>query len=351
MRKFSLVCVSSILTCVCVPSLAQVGPPSGCDGVTGNCSIVDQTSSDNDALVGQSGSENEAYVEQSSKGGGETAEGTQDGIGNILTISQIGSVGGNVATSRQFGNDGEATITQGGASNGAIADILQGALAEKNVATIEQLGTTGNEALIGQDNGIANSALIRQSDDENRAEIIQSGSDNEANTTQSGTAFFAGHAEAFVTQTGNDNISTVEQSTDGGQFIEVVQTGDFNVSTVFQGRSGISSGNEVNLIQIGNGNTSLIDQGFNSDNNLADVLQEGNGNSSTISQNSFLGAALANRIDLDQVGDASISTITQGGGQDNFARVGQYGYAQVSSVSQTGNGNIASVMQGVMPTP
>ncbi|MFW5633874.1 MAG: hypothetical protein ACOCYR_03180, partial [Erythrobacter sp.] len=87
MKKAVLACASLIAVGAASPLFAQPSP-SDCDGVAGNCSVVEQTTDDNEATVGQSGDDNIAIIDQSSTDGSETADVTQAQTGNTAVITQ-----------------------------------------------------------------------------------------------------------------------------------------------------------------------------------------------------------------------------------------------------------------------
>lgn len=135
----------------------------------------------------------------------------QDGMYNFALITQGGSLltGGNTAEQHQIGEYNTTAILQG---------LTLEKLVEFNQAYVGQNGSY-NWAGEGLDYGIRqegnyNYASVNQNQDWNRSEVLQHGDSNTVDVTQNGAAGMAGDYVNLLTltQTGNNNVSTVTQT-------------------------------------------------------------------------------------------------------------------------------------------
>lgn len=231
--------------------------------------------------------------------------------------------------------------------------------------------------------GSENLAEVTQSGGEGSAStVLQTGSDDIATVTQSdggGTATNisdiqqlagSGTQEATVTQTNSTNGTAneayvLQDSTEGGNTVNVVQDGAGNIARATQGPGDVVifttplgiTGNSSDIDQIGSDNTATTDQIVNSDggnNNAAVVAQDGTSNTAIITQGTGTfpdGSSNDNNnsASIDQMGIGGLSTITQGG-ESGIATSIQDGLNNTSDIVQSGGfpggpGNLANVEQ------
>ena len=328
----------------------------------------------NTSEISQSGVKQTATVDQQGMGDN-TSYVTQSNANNIATISQVNPIiDGSLDT-----DDILSTVTQTGANNNATVSqihdnntvhALSGGLLEarilqtgnnndaeqiqgsdyrmgESLATIEQSGNRnyafqhqikfGNIADINQ-SGNGNKAWQAQDIDlpeegsKNKASIVQSGNNNESQQLQNGwrnnvEAIQSGSnntslqfqedrswkSKSFVYQEGNNNLA--KQSS----------VGFLNNATIEQ----YSSGNTAKQVQTSGGTTYQDVSSLND----AEIYQWGsNGNIAVQNQYNEEGS-LANKAFIEQ------------NGKNNFAKQDQLGGFNSSMIWQTGNGNIANVMQ------
>lgn len=173
-------------------------------------SYTSTTATDNDANIVQTGANNNSDVQQDFQNGGALANVTQNGTGgaeNNVFIDQISA--GFATNPAQFALGASASATQNGSGN---------------LSTISQTGFA--------DTAIeANFASSSQTGDLNTSLITQSGVDNIASLTQTGSS----HVSTIL-QTGDANTANVTQSSNGNSSI-VTQGGTGNTATVSQGGS------------------------------------------------------------------------------------------------------------------
>lgn len=305
-----------------------------------NRSIVYQGSNANTARVVQTGdSANNSYIDQGYVGGTEfggdnnSAEVEQNGSSNVSTVFQsFGTAGSfNEAIVFQVGTSNNSSIGQYGSDNSAMVTQRDGA---SHISSIAQ-GSSNNSAIVLQRDGTGNFSDVNQG-------------------SVSGTGIGGDDSVANVEQVGSANRSNVIQTpiaAGSGNMSDIFQSGTGNIQTVFQG----AIGNITNLVQTGgSGNTSYIDQGYvnqaetDGDNNRADLEQDGSNNSNSILQNFNLTGS-DNEADVLQVGIGNNSSVNQNG-SFNIAGVSQYD-GSVSQLTQTGDGNMATVTQGSAPIP
>ncbi|WP_379923275.1 beta strand repeat-containing protein [Erythrobacter sp. R86502] len=357
------------------------------DATPASAVIIKQFGDQNDSTVNQSSTSGSAKVTQTSEGinptsprardnrfdgGTDTVRGNfsnirQSGLGqNDATLNQTGQL--NRSDIRQSNVDGiaTATVVQDGTFNNS--DIRQTAAAE---ATVNQLGSYGDNDSSIEQNADGATAIVNQFG--NNTTNGPSFPTNQSFITQSDDA------SAMVTQTGSQNLSTVNQNSGAFEAVAVVnqQTDptaigsgdDVNESTITQ-----SATTSAFVNQIGQGNFSNVNQsGGNAspDNGFmyavqidqlgqdgsSTVTQTGMGNEASLMQ--LAGSELAEST-ITQGGNDNLALVTQGGldnfssviqsGDNNTATVNQYSNGNSSYVTQGGNGNSATVNQGVAPS-
>jgi hypothetical protein len=295
-------------------ALAAVAPTTG-----NNTSTVVQSADQGEVRVDQSaGASNLSEVTQQPAADGAVAKVTQSSLSNSSKVLQLGA--GDTATVTQKGgagnvsdviqngfNDGAAaTVTQDGV--GALSKILQGSGAEavvsqtsiagaQNVSTVTQgpeasVIATGADALGSyaevKQNGAGNIGTVLQhsansdiymeqiGDTYQEAMTTQhTGSDGStAETRQLGGSYnfsqidqSSPSSEAYVTQNGLQNVSTVSQSLGAGNYALVSQTGAYGQSYV---------------TQQGDNNRATVNQA--QDYALSTILQQGSNNEASVTQ-------------------------------------------------------------------
>lgn len=310
MKRFLL----PLLITAALPALAWAQVPPA-----GNTSTVIQSADQGEVRVDQSaGDRNLSEVTQQPAADGAYAKVTQSSLENISTVMQLGAEdsatvlqtggAGNTSDIHQNGFDDGATATVTQDGPGALAKVMQGSGAD---ATIDQTSIAGlqNVATITQgpqNNVIATGADALGSD----AEVVQNGAGNigtvlqhsagssiyveqvgdlyqEASVTQHdgstgsiaetyqlGGALnyseinqYGELSEAYVTQNGVQNFSTVRQSLGSANYAEVSQTGSYGLSYV---------------TQEGDGNRAVVSQ--SQDYAMSTILQQGSNNQASVTQ-------------------------------------------------------------------
>lgn len=279
--------------------------------------------------------------------------------------------------------DVDANITQGAGSAGSSATIYQH-VSNTALATIDQQGAnnTSNVRHYQSNHNSYNS----QSGDRNKSDILVGGSFNQETVLQSGddntslVNVFGNSNVAYINQIGNWNGSSLSEIGSNSN-VTVVQEGDRNTSQVAAGwrstdyvsQSGNDNYSEINqgsqfavnatVTQSGNGAVSKITQngtGWNVNSNSNATVNQSADANSYITQNGVNHAALVTQsgdststltqndsgqsATVWKTADSSTSTILQGG-DANFASVSQHTDGTVSSVTQNGNSNVAYVTQ------
>jgi hypothetical protein len=292
-------------------------------GAGNDTKIIQDNTDFTDAKVTvlQDGTDNTLDLNQSAPGIGQlTAAVEQIGDGNLATISQIPNFSSQFAISvRQEGTGNQTDILQqsGQGGNGDIA--------------VEQFGT-GNKSTSNQWGGEqAQSMHIMQNGADNTADVFQYtlGVPTDATVTQTGDGNSASiHQEVFygspsvsasIEQTGDDNQASIEQRPPYTLLAaDIIQTGNSNQGTILQegGSFLIGNGSSIANIEQTDGNDAFISQSGNGDfNNLGDpaltasLKQTGNGNVASIVQDGFGASQLTG--ELEQNGDDNLLELTQ----------------------------------------
>jgi hypothetical protein len=252
-----------------------------------NNATVDQQGVSNDTQVDQQGTLNSADVTQvngfnevvlnqtSNTSGSSTAV-----IEQIVTGSATSSRGQDVLLDQTGLNN--ADIYQRGAGNKVLNYDGTSAAVQTSTTTLNTLDidqrTGWSEAFFEQYVG-GNSATVDQSGGNNFvASILQNSGDNTAS----------------VVQTGGNSTADVQQLGTGG-----------HTATVNQGANFQDGAFEVDIIQDGLGNNSLVNQN-NGDGSYGNIFQNGDMNMSTLTQN-----GLNQTADIDQIGNNNMATVTQ----------------------------------------
>lgn len=330
---------------------------------------VNQNGDDNSSMLTQTGADNSASL-------------LQDGDRNASMINQSG-VGGNVEV-EQFGNENDSFVTQ---ESGATAIVRQeegssinarprtdrgGEPVRANYSTINQgAGATGARAEVDQ-SGELNLSRVSQNGGASQAEVEQRGIFNESTVNQTGASIasvYQGGAYGDNRSVVNQNVSgasaTVDQradrtdptyfptndstiTQDAAATADVGQLGQQNVSNVAQ--LGGSAGATATVRQTntnaaagaGDINSSIVNQSALT---TAFVEQIGEGNTSTVDQTG--GSSVARAADIAQYGNDSISTLEQGGSNNEASLLQLAGSSfNESNILQTGSNGLVEVTQG-----
>lgn len=287
-------------------------------------------------------SKNKAFVDQN---------GTKKGNS---TISQDGK--SNIAASKQRGKKQSSSIAQEGNKNEAYVYQLEGA----HKARVSQVGNS-NFSTVHQEGAGVNKAATYQTGGKNLAfqyqKSVLDGAANGAVIVQGGDApdddgvtnKFGAYKNALKNYTPSSANTVNNQA---GQF----QTGNGNGALAVQ----FGTKNSAQQIQKGDDNAAVIGQ--DGVHNYANQLQKGNGNAAGILQlgkhnkvyqrqygNDNFAVSLQegsrNLVNTYQEGNQLVALTAQSGSK-NQALVVQKGNAgQVYGVVQSGNGNIADIMQ------
>lgn len=304
---------------------------------------------DGSLIVNQSGQHNDAIAERSEGSGNHSVQ-NQRGDYNRSVLIQAGN--GNNGETTQNGGD-LAELEQTG--DGNLARIYQSSIEQGHTAAVVQSGDF-NEVRLVQSDGFAATARLYQTGDNNFHSISQTWIGNNLEATSIGDrnqimAVQNGTGDAFLRQTGNDNVIAVNQEVfPYGGTIAVTQQGDFNRASVAQTGGGRYPAGEVNLYQLGDANEAYVRQsaGFNT----LDWTQEGERNVLVAYQGtraaSIVGGSVGdnNRADISQVFDGMQLELHQEGSL-NYAGVTQEAYDGQASISQIGVANVAHLHQSM----
>ena len=347
------------------------------DGTFANQVIIEQDEVGNVATVTQT------------KGRLNSTDIFQDDDNNTAIVVQGGNENGTAADDindieiDQLGMGATATVTQTNNTNGSTVDIEQG---DSDVAEVMQtngedlsVDITQSDANLGLGNvartrqqGKVNDIVIEQDGNMNMVGgsvanggmAMQAGKDNEANLTQNGS-----NNKIAMNQSGSDNNIDITQFTEEFDAIG-------NQATAIQGSS--TSDGDITIDQgvgtDGDGNVATVSQLFGDDNS-ATVMQDA-GNTATVTQsgseyeplnqissvnidqsNSTDGTATATQalgtfggtINITQIEEDNIATVSQTNGRLNLATVNQTDDANTATVTQSGTqdastGNISQVL-------
>lgn len=240
----------------------------------------------------------------------------------------------------------------------------------------------------------------------NTANVTQTGSNQTAQALQPGAVNVAqivqftdndGPQEAFVTQSGGNNLATINQSQTGTgnttlDHSSISQTGDFNVAHQTEVAPGYNSGQVQDALQTGNGNTSnqtiqhgytvqqyveqsgdyntarqtvdaggaghltaniwqggdwnLATQDQTNDNATANITQNGSLNIAHQTQQDNTNGSLYNVSTIFQYGDSNLATQLQMGGSNLISTITQYSNSNIAHTTQNGSNDVATVTQG-----
>jgi hypothetical protein len=208
--------------------------------------------------------------------------------------------------------------------------------------------------------GQSNSSTVNQgtvsSTENSQATVTQTGQDNNSTVGQQ----YGQYHEAIVEQVGDDNLNDLYQD-NTNTFADIDQKGDDNVSDVYQrSRKFIFGGADVSTVdldQIGDDNVADVRQDAGSPSgqtktNQATIQQEGNENEVVLEQNrSSFGTSnpSSNKAEISQAGYRNYTDASQDGrghgleesttGDDNNLESTQTGRFQFLRASVSGNLN------------
>lgn len=188
------------------------------------------TSTDNDAIIGQTGVGNYSDVQQDFQNGSAVANVDQNGTGGGVNSVYIDQISAGFATNpAQFAVGADASATQDGSGN--MSTISQTGYstsdATANYASSDQVGDDNTSEI--RQPGTDNMATVSQTGDLHYSQILQGGNGNTAEVSQNGN----GHS-SIIDQDGSNNVATVGQSS-SGNMSTVNQGGNGNTATVTQG--------------------------------------------------------------------------------------------------------------------
>lgn len=317
-----------ILTTVSIAAMAISTPAFGQNVVEGsqsgnrNTARVEQAGS-NEANVTQAGEDNETRVLQIQLSGNEAEVSQRGGTRNTISVVQQGSNGFAGVVQDLNTSENEAFIGQRTRTDQNSARIIQ--TSEFNMPALR------NSARISQNSGANNSATSFQTGSDGIILTVQSGDFNTLNASTENN-----NNSVFVQQIGTNNRTNAASGLEiSGEFSRISSRtfGSNNFSSAFQ----IGTESTTELLQRGDANTSLVMQGFTSQdrNNIVNVEQRGDGNLSDIRQ--------ATRFSDDTMTDETDEGLS--GGSDNFALVTQSGDLNQSVLEQQGSGNTALITQ------
>ena len=270
-------------------NFALVSQNGGSGGLSsGNSATVTQTSNGDQTTIRQSNGsqDNIAFVNQVSGTGSDARiDQLYTSSSNKASITMYGDFHGSLISQQSASSNNEATVTQGNASSASdhgVAYIYQVTGASSGTATINQNQTTGgsyNSAQIVQTGSsgttVGNLATLTQEDSYNKAGLVQTGTgSNTATFGQTGSynviggpggAGAGGIANSAV-QDGFKNSMTVTQTAATGTMAAhntamLSQTGDMNILTVNQTvGAGAVAGNMATATQTGMNNQAIVQQ-------------------------------------------------------------------------------------------
>lgn len=292
------------------------------NGSTGNTSTVNQNNgaNSNAARTAQSdGTGNNATVNQNDKSG---AAGVGTAITGPSSQAAVEAAGGNFGTIQQVGSTLNAMVNQNGngtnASTGNFADVQQdgtghNARVNQNAGVLTNANSANNNASVGQ-NGSRNDATVNQNNlaSGNTSNITQFGSGGTAATANTVITYQNGAGTGVGIAT-NNNIITVNQGVSGGAVnsnnaVATQRGGSVNLNQITINQSG-GNGNSAAPITPGTTTTNVTIDPTTSTGSELGVIQVGNGNVTNLTQNGSNNDA----NEVEAFGDNNLTNITQTG--------------------------------------
>ena len=286
-------------------------------------SNITQGGTDNYARVNQGGDGSESNVWQFGSSG--EVEVDQIGNSNTSNVTQQSTTGGSVrAVVDQSGSDNTSTIFQGKVPNGNL--ITTGSV------NVTQSGIGGKSTVTQWRNG-GSTVILDQSGSLNISEIEQEDATSRATVTQKGTSGKSVINQISVLDGGGNRISvfnnqaTVSTNASAINTLSTInQNGYYSVANVTQnngGSVGITPSVRSTITQSGTATATVLQSSFGSNNEV--IINQFNGNT-----------------DL-----RSTATVEQTVGSDQFAAVYQIGSNHVASIYQSGTANQATIYQNI----
>lgn len=297
--------------------------------------------------------QNGASLSQS--GTGNNSNSAQVGRFQTVNVTQNGT--GNVNTNQQFSHYTQQTnVTQTGLTN--TANTYQNADAgPNNFITVNQNGTGagGNKALVDQSDflTINSQATVLQSGQNLKSTIVQHYAVNDvAITDQTGASNNATITQGNGSQGSTNSYAYIQQySAFGPQDATISQLGDNNNAQIYQS-NGAGPNNVATVTQNGNNNIGFLDQSdFSTVSTTGSINQVGNSNSAYLQQRGGGPFTSGSSASIAQNGNSNYANLTQYGGANNQAVIGQTGGFNVvtgvtgSSGLQVGANNLLTVTQ------
>lgn len=359
-----------------------------------NTTSGSQTGTSNVGHAYQAGSLNNANLSQN--GTSNNSESNQFGASNLVKVDQVGTLNVSAAT-QEGGSFNKAYVDQDDLGNKSTIIQGTGMAAVGNWAKVTQSGSTdvltGNTAMVKQtydqskadvkQTGDSNGAKVTQvgkpnqpgapngNFPRNEADVDQDGTGNKARVNQESYAVAGAKNMATVNTIGTDNLAIIEQIKTQGNKATVTQDNLFAEAYVYQDSDDntakvTQTGNDGDLVS-GSGDKAIVHQMGSTGNNAAvnqtsidpygdpgsyaEVLQDGSDNKSTVNQSTRGQEAF-----VHQMGDDNMVNVSQSGysqyadlyqeGSDHKINLTQ-GWSQGSAIiSQFGNGHSATYTQG-----
>ena len=275
-----------------------------------------QSGNDNIGAIDQQGSGNYAYLQQEAQDNSQATI-TQSGVSNSASVYQMQGFE-NTTHVTQFGDSNTLDISMTGSADGAIASSI----GNNNSIRSEQYGGVSSAMLtqVGDNNAIDSSLQSSTS-----ALVSQTGNNNTAYVTAS--SYRLGSNQTEVTQNGDDNQATTRITSQFGN-IALTHDGIGNLANIS------SSGRSTRVSGVSTGQTNTVDISQDIETGSVRFEQAGDGNILAVNQEGYSGYYQA---DVTQVGIANQATLVQSAGE-------QLGTSS-AALSQTGTGNIATVIQ------
>lgn len=335
-------------------ALSALAAPTGAAQST---SATSQTGNGHSVQLLQAGS-NAATTDQ--RGQSHTARVAQGDSGNLLTVSQSGSLN-------------EALIAQGAFID---SDPYNEGTATDNTATVTQSGTgnQGYDPVTTQgDGGVIYQGIVGGTSVGSAASVLQTGDEGVAAVVQGfGGATAMSAIGSIVQGGGTDNHALIDQglydASSTNDVARIEQTGSLNAGFVYQGHGAgtVSADNDIQVRQTGTGNWAGVHQAFENAKTATDsdalIVQSGAQNVTSLEQ-----IGVSNTLDLVQTeavghgdqgnyslllqSDGSSATVRQSGSQNVLQAMSGAPFASAVSVTsvldlvQTGTGNVLRLDQ------
>jgi len=246
----------------------------------------------------------------------------QQGIWNDTQVDQQGAL--NSADVTQVNGFNEVILNQTSNTSGSSTAVIE------QIVTGSATASRGQDVLLDQ-TGLNNADIFQRGAGSKVLNYDGTGAAVQTSTTTLNTLDIdqrTGWSEAFVEQYVGGNSATVDQSGGNNFVASILQNSGDNTASVVQ--TGGNSTADVQQLGIG-GHTATVNQGVDFQDGAfeVDIIQDGLGNNSLVNQNN---------------GDGSYGNIFQNGDM-NRAYQTATGNGHSSTITQNGNSNMATVTQ------